>query len=68
MRFPDGLFCGLWREENDTLPLVQDEPLDEHQTHERLPETKSVAQEATAVLPCDLRVGNGVGSWRNRGA
>src|SRR5208282_1406746 len=54
MRLPDRLFCGLWREENDTLPLVQDEPLDEHQTHECLPETNSIAQEAAAVLACDL--------------
>jgi hypothetical protein len=33
---------------------MQDESLGEHKTYERLAESDSIAEEATAVLSCDL--------------
>ncbi len=51
---PDTLLGGLGREEDHPLALVQDQPLDQHQAHEGLPETHPVAQERTAVLAGDL--------------
>ena len=53
-RLPDRLLGGLGREEHDSLALVQDQTLDEHQTDERLAETDAVAEEGPAVLSRDL--------------
>ena len=41
-------------EQHDTLALVKDEPLDQHQTDEGLAKTHAVTKERTAVLPGDL--------------
>ena len=54
VRLPHRLLRGLRREQHDTLALVQDEPLDQHQPDERLAETDAVAEERAAVLAGDL--------------
>ena len=47
-------FAAFGAKRTTRFPLVQDEPLDEHETHERLAETNAIAQEATAMLARDL--------------
>ena len=54
MGLPYPLLGRLRCEQRDTLPLVKDEPLDQHQTDEGLAKTHSVTEERTAVLPGDL--------------
>ena len=54
VRLPDALLRCLRREQHDALALVQDEPLDQHQAHERLAETDAIAEERAAVLARDL--------------
>ena len=51
---PYPLLGRLRCEQCDTLALVKDEPLDQHQTDEGLAETHAVTEERTAVLPGDL--------------
>ena len=52
--FPYALLGRLWREEHDTLALVEDKPLDQHQADEGLAKTHAVTEERTAVLPGDF--------------
>ena len=54
MRLPYPVFGRLRCEQHDTLALVKDEPLDQHQTDEGLAKTHAVTEERTAVLPGDL--------------
>ncbi len=54
VRLPDTFLRCLGRKEHDALSLVQDEALDQHQAHEGLAETDTVAEERAAVLACDL--------------
>ena len=51
---PHALLGRLRCEQHDTLALVKDEPLDQHQTDEGLAKTHAVTEERTAVLPGDL--------------
>ena len=54
MGLPYPLFGGLRCEQRDTLALVKDEPLDQHQADEGLAQAHPVTEECTAVLPGDL--------------
>ena len=51
---PNPLLGRLRCEQRDTLALVKDEPLNQHQTDESLAKTHAVTEERTAVLPGDL--------------
>ena len=51
---PHALLGRFRCEQHDTLALVKDEPLDQHQTDEGLAKTHAVTEERTAVLPGDL--------------
>ena len=52
---PYPLLGRLRCEQRDTLALVKDEPLDQHQTDEGLAKTHAITKERTAVLPGDLQ-------------
>ena len=52
---PYPLLGRLRCEQRDTLALVKDEPLDQHQTDEGLAKTHAITEERTAVLPGDLQ-------------
>ena len=54
MRLPNALAGRLGSEQHHPLVLVQHEPLDQHQPHERLAQAHPVAQEGPAVLAADL--------------
>ena len=54
VRLPHPLLGRLGGEQHDALPLVKDEPLDQHQADEGLAETDAVTEERAAVLPGDL--------------
>ena len=54
VRLPDPLPRRLRSEQHHPLVLVQHQPLDEHQPHERLAEPNPVAQERPTVAPGDL--------------
>ena len=51
---PHSLPSRLGGEQDHPLVLVQHEPLDQHQPHERLAQAHSIAQERSAVLAGDL--------------
>ena len=55
VRLPYALLGRLRCEQRDTLALVKDEPLDQHQTDEGFPKTHAITEERTAVLPSDLQ-------------
>src|SRR5688500_8436621 len=57
MRLPHTFFRGLGGEEYDALPLMQHQPLDEHESNKGFSETYAIAQKRTAVLSCDLHQG-----------
>ena len=54
VRLPHPVLGRLGGEQHDALPLVKDEPLDQHQADEGLAETDAVTEERAAVLPGDL--------------
>ncbi len=54
MRVPDGFFCRFRREKDNALAFVQNEPLNQHQSDERLPETNAVAKKRATLLVRDL--------------
>ena len=54
MRLPHPLAGRLGSEQHHPLVLVQHQPLDQHQPHERLTQAHAVAQESPAVLAADL--------------
>ena len=49
MRFPNRLLGRLRREKDDALPLMQNEPFDQHQPHEGLAEADSAVDEEGIV-------------------
>ena len=55
--FPDIVAPGFRDQQDHTLPVVHDKPLDQHQADERLAKPDAVAQEGTAVLRRDLQQG-----------
>ena len=52
---PDRFSSGLRREQDDALPLVQDQAFDEHEAHEGLAEADAVAEERPSVPAGDLQ-------------
>ena len=54
VRLPHALAGRLGGEQHDPLVLVEHQPLDQHQPHERLAQAHAVAQERPAVLAGDL--------------
>src|SRR5438309_1277052 len=54
VRFPNTFFCGLGCEQHDSLTLVQNQALDQHEANKGLAQADAVTKERAAVLARNL--------------